>query len=128
MRKLQTIMLSALVLCFLLPVASLAADKNSAKVNVLTPVVLNGTKLDSGTYTFQWTDNGKINVLKGKETVASAEGKVTTGGARQDTNALIVRTGSSGDSVLTSVRLKDGRTLDFSSGSAQESAPSPAQK
>jgi len=120
MRKSYSVIVCTLLLAFLIPAAALAAEKNSAKLLVSSPVVLNGSKLAPGHYTFQWTDSGKVTVLSGKKTVATAEGKVTPGKASPYGASLMLRS-NNGASELTGIQLKDGRTIDFTGGSSSDS-------
>lgn len=122
MRRANALITSALVLAFLVPVAALAADKNSAKIDFPTAVTLGSNNLKPGTYTVQWTDAGKVTLLSGKKEIATVDGTVTNSGVKGDFNAMLVT-----DGKLTGVRLKDGRTVKFSS-EPQEAAPAPARR
>lgn len=123
MRNIKALLLSTLMLVLLLPVAALAADKNSAKVYVPDTVTVGSTTLQPGNYTLSWQGTGsnvKVDILSGKKTVASTDATVTSTDQKPFTNTILENK-ENGKAALSGVRLKDGRQLQFSGAGSQES-------
>lgn len=122
MRNIKALLLSSLMLVLMLPVAALAADNNSATVYIPDTVTVGSTTLQPGNYTLAWQGSGsnvKVDVKKGHKTLTSTDATVSNTNNHPYTNTVL-ETKDNGKQILSGVRLKDGRQLQFS-GSSSES-------
>lgn len=65
----------ALIIVFAATVSGFASDKDSFKL--LYPTKVGGTVLPAGDYSVQWDESGKVEILKGKNVVATSTATVT---------------------------------------------------
>lgn len=120
MRNLKALLLTSLMLVLLAPLGALAADNNSAKVYVPDTVTVGNTTLQPGNYTFAWQDSGsnvKVDIKSGHKTLASADATVKNTSDHPFTNTILENK-DNGKQMLSGVRLKDGRQLQFSGSAA----------
>jgi hypothetical protein len=90
-----------------LPALALAADKNSASVQIAQPVTVAGAQLAPGNYRLVWEGNGPdvtVTFLEGKKTVATAPAKLVNTQSNQ-TAALETVTSPDKTQLLKAVDL-----------------------
>lgn len=105
-----------------LSLSAFAKDKSETKVTFSDPVQVGSTQLKPGDYKLQWQGNGpdvQVQIVKGKDVVATAPAKLIENKASLGTNA--VTTGSNSSSkTLDQVDFDNGRqSLKFSQAAMQ---------
>ena len=61
--------------------ATFAGNGNKKSLRFATPVTIDGKEIPAGEYKFEWSGTGpdvKVNILKGKETVASVPAHIVS--------------------------------------------------
>jgi hypothetical protein len=69
-------------------------------------VTVEGTQLMPGDYKVEWSGSGpdvKVNILKGKETVATVPARIVSESASNNQDGYIVKPGADGSQSLTEV-------------------------
>jgi hypothetical protein len=92
-------------LALLLATAAFAASKGSLQVN--DAVTVNGTQLAAGDYTVKWDGNGpnvQLNILHGKQVVATTSARLVTLDHSVDGDSAVVRTNADGSKSLAAIR------------------------
>jgi hypothetical protein len=87
---------------------STAAAKNSRQLDILYPVVLNGTTLEGGNYQINWvahSPEATVTFKQGKHVVATVEGKLEDRDRKFERNAVIYNTDSQGKRTISEIRL-----------------------
>jgi hypothetical protein len=78
---------------FMFSVSAFAKDTNSGNFDLTNTVRIGSTQLAPGHYKAEWTgpaNNLRISILKGKETVATAEGHIKELASRASYNAVVL--------------------------------------
>jgi hypothetical protein len=82
--------------------------KNAQTIDLTSPAVLNGKRLEVGQYRFQWKSHSPmitLTVWRGKKLVATADGKLIARGTRYQSNTLVFDMNSDGTRVIREMRL-----------------------
>ncbi len=127
--KLNKLAVSLLALDLFASTAVFAREGNKTSLNIFEKVTVNGKTLNPGKYTVDWQGTGstvQVNILQGKQTVATATARVSEQPTRNDNNAYGSSAGPDGTRELTTIYVGGQRTtLNFGdSQSAQSSASS----
>ena len=113
----------------LLFTASAFAGNGSKKsLHFDTSVTVEGKSLAPGDYKFEWTGTGpdvKVNIIKGKETVASVSAKVVTAAVPNKQSGYAAAAGKDGSPSLTTVFFS-GDKYDLQIGDATSATTSQA--
>lgn len=119
--------IAIVALMLMVPVALLAAPKNSASVTFTEAVTINGTAIPPGNYRVEWQGTGatlEASIIQGKQVVASAPATLVN--AKSDYDGAVETTeGPNNSKVLQaidwsnrSLRFDEGNTSSPSTGSA----------
>ena len=112
-----------LALMLVVPVALLAAPKNSASVTFPEAVTINGTQVPAGDYRVQWQGTGpavEASILHGKQVVATAPATLVN--AKNDYDGAIETSDGQDNSKILDAIDWSNRSLRF--GQANTSSPS----
>jgi hypothetical protein len=112
-----------LALMLMVPMALLAAPKNSASVTFTETVTLNGVQVPPGDYHVQWQGTGaavEASILQGKQVVASAPATLVDAKTAYD-GAVETSDGPNNSKTLQAIDWSN-RSLRF--GDANTSSPS----
>ena len=104
----------------LLSLSALAATK--ANLQLGSPVMVNGTKLNAGDYKIQWegnTGNVELSILQGKNVVAKVPAHIVELQTPSANDAAVTRKNESGPNTLAGVRFQ-GKKLALELGEASE--------
>ena len=116
--KLNKLAVSLLALGLLGSSAAFARESNKTTLNLSEKVTVNGKTLNPGKYTVNWEGSGstvQVNILQGKQTVATASAHVTEEGATNNSNAYGSSAQADGTRTLTTIYVGGQRTtLQFS--------------
>jgi hypothetical protein len=85
-----------------------ASDTNKGSLTTMSDVTLNGKVLPAGEYTLRWEGTGpnvQLNILKGKNVVATTAAQRVDIDKSPDSNAAVVKDNSDGSRSLSEVRL-----------------------
>jgi hypothetical protein len=110
-------------LMLMVPVALLAAPKNSASVTFPEAVTINGTQVPAGDYRVQWQGAGaavEASILHGKQVVASAPATLVN--AKNDYDGAIETSDGPNSSKILQAIDWSNRSLRF--GQASATSPS----
>ncbi len=110
----------------LLSASAFAGNGNKKTLHVYESVTLEGKQLPAGDYRFEWTGTGpdvKLNVLKGKETVASVDAHIVSVGAPNKQDGYSSAAGKDGSPAITTVFFS-GEKFDLEIGQAAASTAS----
>jgi hypothetical protein len=106
-----------------LSLSAFAKDKNETKVTFSDPIQVGSTQLKPGDYKLQWEGNGpdvQVQIVKGKNVVATVPAKLTENKTSLGTNAIT--TGTSGNTkTLNQVDFAGGKeSLVFADSTATQ--------
>jgi len=96
---------SLLSLALLLASSAFAANKGS--LQVYSDIMVGGKQLKAGSYNVTWEGSGnsvQLNILKGKNVVATAPAQMVTLPKAPDRNAAVLNRNSDGSVSLSEVR------------------------
>ena len=104
-------------LLLMVPIALLAAPKNSANITINETVTLNGTQVPPGDYRVQWQGTGtavEASILKGKKVLATAPATLVNGITNYD-GAIELSAGENNSKILQAIDWSN-RSLRFDQG------------
>lgn len=126
--KLSKLSVSLLALGLLGSSAAFARESNKTTLNLSEKVTVNGTTLNPGKYTVSWEGSGsavQVNILQGKQTVATAPAHVTEEPTTNNGNAYGSTAQPDGTRTLTTIYVGGQHTtLQFSQADQASSASS----
>src|SRR5215470_10999181 len=99
----------------LITTAGLFADsksKDSGNINLSNPIQVGSTQVAPGDYKVEWTgtgDNVQVNILKGKNVVATTEGKVVELPKKAENSSVTTRALDNNTRALMEIQF-DNRT------------------
>jgi len=106
--KLRNILgVTIVALAFTIAVSAGAKAKNSGNVLLAYDASLAGAHLASGIYNVQWethTPGVKVTIQRGKEIVATAEGKVVDRGKKYANNSVLYNEKGDGSRAIREIR------------------------
>ena len=127
--KLNKLSVSLLALGLLGSSAAFARESNKTTLNLSEKVTVNGKTLNPGKYTVNWEGSGstvQVNILQGKQTVATAPAHLTEEATTNNSNAYGSAPQPDGTRTLTTIYVGGQRTtLEFDQ--AQTSSASSAK-
>jgi hypothetical protein len=120
------IIFAALVLALTTSVFA-ASDSHKSSFEIGAPTQVNGTTLPAGEYTAQWEGSGpavQVNILRGKEVVATAPAQVVTLDSKaSDTHAEVLN-GTKGERELKALQFAGKKiSLQLEAQSAKAQTP-----
>jgi len=104
--KVANISFAFLAGALLLAVGTLAGEANKATLRLQENVTVEGRQLAPGTYKLEWDGAGpdvRVNIVRGKETVATVPARVVEQQARNAQDAYAVTPEADGSKSLTSI-------------------------
>ncbi len=119
--------MAIVALLLIVPVAVLAAPKNSANVTFTETVTINGTQVPAGDYHVQWQGSGpavEASILQGKKVVATAPATLVNGKNSND-EAVETSKGEDNSTILEAIDWS-GRSLRFAQGNTGSPSAGPA--
>jgi hypothetical protein len=90
----------------LFAVSAFAGNTIKKSLHLYESVTIEGTQLKPGDYKVEWSGSGpdvKVNILKGKETVATAPARIVPEGASNSQDGYTLKPGADGSKSLTEV-------------------------
>ncbi|MGC1484890.1 MAG: hypothetical protein WA789_13925 [Candidatus Acidiferrum sp.] len=90
----------------LLPACVLAANANRKSLHLYESITVNGRQLAPGDYKVEWSGSGPdvtINILKGRDTVASATAQIVSQAESNDQDGYALKPGKDGSQSLSQV-------------------------
>ena len=112
----------------LLSASAFAGNGNKKSLQFETSVTVEGKSLAPGEYKFEWTGTGpdvKVNIIKGKETIASVSAKVVTAAVPNQQSGYSAAAGKDGSRSLTTLFFS-GDKYDLQIGDATSATTSQA--
>jgi hypothetical protein len=112
--KLSKISVALFGAAFLLASGTFAGDVNKGKLNLEQKVNVEGKTLDAGTYRIEWNGSGpnvQVNIIKGKDTVATFPAQVTESANQNPENAYGSVSAPDGTRSLTAIYIGGKRTI-----------------
>jgi hypothetical protein len=125
--KLSKISVALLGAAFLFASSTFAGDVNKGKLNLEQKINVEGKTLDAGIYRVEWTGSGpnvQVNIVKGKDTVATFPAQVTESANQNPSDAYGSVEAQDGTRSLTAIYIGGKRTilqLDQNASSQQSS-------
>ena len=130
--KLNKLSVSLLALGLLGSSAVFAGESNKTTLKLAETVTLNGKALNPGSYTVDWVGSGptvQVNILQGKQTVATASAHLTEQGAKNESNAYGSTAQPDGSRTLTTIYVGGKRTaLQIDQSQAAQSSSTTSAK
>jgi hypothetical protein len=122
--KLSKSSLGILGASFLLASAAFAGTGNKGKLHLAETVTVDGKQLKPGDYNLEWTDgsDAKLNIAKGKDTVASVPARVDTTDAAHVRDGYGSKTEADGSRALTSIYV-GGKDIEIGAQNATSATP-----
>ena len=124
--KLNKLSVSLLALGLLGSSAAFARESNKTTLNLAEAVTINGKTLNPGKYTVDWQGSGssvQVNILQGKQTVATAPAHLTEEGIRNNSTAYGSTAQADGTHTLTTIYVGGQRTtLEFNTDQASSAS------
>jgi hypothetical protein len=125
----KTLAVPILALALVLAAGAPIMAKNAHSIDITSPAVLNGNRLDVGQYTIQWESHSPtatVTVWKGKKLVATTEGKLVDRRTRYKSNTFVFDANSDGTRVVREIGLAgSSQVLVFGDEVATPQAPKP---
>jgi hypothetical protein len=112
----------------LLSASVFAGNGNKKTLHLYESVTLDGKQLPAGDYRFEWTGTGpdvKLNVLKGKETIATVDAHIVSVALPNKQDGYSSAAGKDGSPAVTAVFFS-GEKFDLEIGQAAASTTSGA--
>ena len=130
--KLNKLAVSLLALGLLGSSAAFARESNKTTLNLYEKVTVNGKALNPGKYTVDWEGTGpsvQVNILQGKQTVATVPAHVTEQPTANNANAYGSSAQPDGTRTLTTIYIGGQRTaLELDQPQAGQSSNTSAAK
>jgi hypothetical protein len=130
--KLSKLSLAFFGSALLLSSAAFAGDSNKASIQVYEKINVEGKALNPGRYTITWDGTGpnvQVNVLQGKQTVATFSAHLTEQATRNTEDAYGSASETDGTRTLTSIYPNGKRfSIEVESKSASQPSSSPSSK
>jgi len=107
--------LTVIAVFCLITTAGLFADsksKDRGNLNLASPVQIGSTQVSPGDYKVEWSgtgDNVQVNILKGKNVVATTEGKLVELSKKAENNSVTTRALDNDTRALVEIQF-DNRT------------------
>ena len=104
--KMSKVFLVAAGTSMLFAAGAFAGNGNKGKLRLADSVSIEGKQLAPGTYSVEWDGNGpdvKLNIVQGKQTVATVPARVVTGVAAHQQNGYGSEKQTDGSVLLTSI-------------------------
>jgi len=107
--------LTVIAVFCLITTAGLFADsksKDHGNLNLASPVQIGSTQVSPGDYKVEWSgtgDNVQVNILKGKNVVATTEGKLVELSKKAENNSVTTRALDNDTRALVEIQF-DNRT------------------
>lgn len=107
--------LTVIAVFCLITTAGLFADsksKDRGNLNLASPVQIGSTQVSPGDYKVEWSgtgDNVQVNILKGKNVVATTEGKLVELSKKAENNSVTTRALDNDTRALVEIKF-DNRT------------------
>jgi hypothetical protein len=111
----------------LLSASAFAGNSNKKTLHLYENVTLEGRQLPSGDYRFEWSGTGpdvKVDILKGKETVASVSARIVAVPVSNKVDGYSATAGKDGSRALTMVFFS-GEKYDLEIGDASSANTNP---
>ena len=131
--KVRNISLTFLAGAVVLGAGTFAGEANKATLRLQQKVTVEGKQLTPGTYRLEWDGTGpdvRVNILRGKQTVATVPAHIVEQQARNAQDAYGTSVESDGSKSLTSIYV-GGKNLTLQlqgTEAAQHSESSPSSK
>jgi hypothetical protein len=112
--KLSKISIALFGAAFLFASSTFAGDVNKGKLNLEQKVNVDGKTLDAGTYRVEWNGSGpnvQVNILKGKDTVATFPAQVSESANQNSQDAYGSVAGPDGTKSLTAIYIGGKHTI-----------------
>jgi hypothetical protein len=126
--KLNKLAVPLLALGLLGSSAAFARESNQTTLHLREKINVNGKVLNPGRYTVDWQGSGpavQVDILRGKETVATAPAHLAEQPTRNDSDAYAFSTRPDGTRTLTTIYVGGERTtLQFNQTQAASSSSS----
>src|ERR1700741_2086290 len=127
--KLSKLSLAFFGSALLLSSAAFAGDSNKASIQIYEKINVEGKALNPGKYTITWDGAGpnvQVNVLQGKQTVATFSAHLTEQATRNTEDAYGSAADTNGSRTLTAIYPTGKRfSLDLEQAAASQSSTSP---
>jgi hypothetical protein len=130
--KLSKLSLAFFGSALLLSSAAVAGDSNKASIQIYEKINVEGKALNPGKYTITWDGAGpnvQVNVLQGKQTVATFSAHLTEQATRNTEDAYGSAADTNGSRTLTAIYPNGKRfSLELEQAAASQSSTSPSSK
>ena len=130
--KLSKLSLAFFGSALLLSSAAVAGDSNKASIQLYEKINVEGKALNPGKYTITWDGAGpnvQVNVLQGKQTVATFSAHLTEQATRNTEDAYGSAADTNGSRSLTAIYPNGKRfSLELDAKSASQPSTSPSSK
>jgi hypothetical protein len=116
--------LAILGAAFLFSTSAFAQSENKGKLSVSDTITVEGKQLPPGNYKVEWEGTGsnvEVKILKGKETVATAQARLVQGPTKAAVDSYSVTEQQVGSRVLTSISF-GGKNVSLEIGQATPAA------
>lgn len=122
--KVSKYTLATLGATLLLSTAAFAGPANKGKLHLAEAVTLDGKQLAPGDYKVEWTDGAdtKLNITKGKETVASVPARVSPADPSHARDGYGSKTEADGSKSLISI-FTAGKAIEIGQQNAASATP-----
>ncbi|HXJ04809.1 MAG TPA: hypothetical protein VNH65_06910 [Candidatus Acidoferrum sp.] len=104
----------------LFSVTVFAGNTNKKSLHLYERVTIQGKQLTPGDYKFEWSGSGpevKVDILKGRETVATVPARIVPQGATNQQDGYALNTGKNGSQTLAQLFFS-GQNYDLNIGKA----------
>ena len=130
--KLSKLSLAFFGSALLLSSAAVAGDSNKASIQIYEKINVEGKALNPGRYTITWDGAGpnvQVNVLQGKQTVATFPAHLTEQATRNTEDAYGSSAETDGSRTLTAIYPSGKRfSLEIEQNAASQPSTSPSSK
>ena len=130
--KLSKLSLAFFGSALLLSSAAVAGDSNKASIQLYEKINVEGKALNPGKYTITWDGAGpnvQVNVLQGKQTVATFSAHLTEQATRNTEDAYGSAADTNGSRTLTAIYPNGKRfSIEIDQNAASQPSTSPASK
>src|SRR2546423_9059554 len=111
--KVLSFIAASFALASLLSVSALA-ESHAGSLNLPTAASLNGKQLNPGLYKVRWEGEGssaQVSILKGKNTVASANASVVNRDRAERENSVVFGTATEAQKNISEIRFEGKKTV-----------------
>jgi hypothetical protein len=94
-------------LALLLATGAFAAAANKGSMQLMDSVTISGKQLRAGVYSVKWDGAGpnvEVNILQGKQVVATTSARLIDLNQKPDNDAAIVKSNADGSKALSEIR------------------------